>query len=308
MSHLLPYLLTLLLVPAIAWAGVPSPEPPAAQILRRVMAKPEPTELAKALGEIDQIIAKGPKLPVNHYVRGWVLSHQNKAADAVAEYDRAIVLDPAFSDAMYNAGLLLARMGKPEEALARWSDANKADPAFIDAYYNAGQLRYNRKEFAMALEQWSKAGAHSPQDFDIAKKILQCYNALGDRSAAVKARERVFALWRTDEKVHKLTEYVFDQFDVGKAHIYANETFDPKGELFYVYTFRVTGPDNKVIGTVQLESSAVIQEMGTPYILGVSRGKEHRTTKQGFKTLPDYSALKPLVVELITSEFAAAIK
>jgi tetratricopeptide (TPR) repeat protein len=266
--------------------------------------------LNKFLAEIDGEIAGAPGLAVNHYVRGWLLSHLGRLEEAVGAYDRAVENDPTFADAYYNAGVVLADLGRIEDALKRWYAASEVDPKHVDAYYNAGLAHYNRKEFAQALDRWSRARAQAPDDFDIAKKILQAHNALGDRAAAAKARETVFRLWRTsgDPGVRRLTEYVFDQFEVEGTRVYAYETFEPEGDLYYVYTFRIAGPNGKLAGTVQLESSAIIREMGTPYILGVTTGSRHETLTQSFKVLPAYETLKPIVTKIIEERFAVTPK
>jgi tetratricopeptide (TPR) repeat protein len=286
-------------------------QPRAIQIIEQAEKNPnDKALLTNSLSEIDREIASAPRLAVNHYVRGWLLSHLGRLEESVVAYDRAVEIDPKFADAYYNAGVVLADLGRTEEALKRWYAATEADPKHVDAYYNAGQVHYNRKEFAKALDRWSKARALAPDDFDIAKKVLQAYNALGDRGAAAKARETVFQIWRTSNNpgVRRLTEYVFDQFDVGATHVYAYETFEPKGDMYYVYTFRVAGANGKLAGSVQLESSAVIREMRTPYILGVTTGNRHETLSQSFKALPTYDTLRPIVTKIIAERFAATPK
>jgi tetratricopeptide (TPR) repeat protein len=304
-------LLGALLVLAQTSAGASQSEKPRAfQILEEAEKNAKDQALLGAfLAEIDREIAAAPRLAVNHYVRGWLLSHLGRLEESVAAYDRTVEIDSTFADAYYNAGVVLADLGRVEDALNRWYAANEADPRHVDAYYNAGQLHYNRKEFSKALDRWSKARAQAPDDFDIAKKVLQAHNALGDRAAAAKARETVFQLWRTsgDPRVRRLTEYVFDQFDVERTHVYAYETFDPKGDLYYVYTFRVAGSNGKLAGSVQLESSAIIREMGTPYILGITTGSRHETLPQSFKALPAYDTLKPIVTKIIEERFAAPV-
>lgn len=305
--------LILSLVAFVTTTGVATggEESRAAQILNEAVAKAgDRTFLTQSLAQIDSEVAINPRLGGNHYVRGWILSRLDRPDEAVAAYDKAFELNPTLADAPYNAGVILAERGQEDEALKRWNAAAIADPKHIDAYYNAAQLHYNRKEFAKALERWTKAQQLAPTDFNIAKKILQANNALGNRDAASKARKTVFEIWRTspDDKVRKLTEYVFDQFDLDKIHVYAYETFEPKGDLYYVYTFRAAGPDGKVAGTVQLESSAVIREKGTPYIIGYSIGKEHRTTGITFKELPAYDELKPHIIRLIAENLMGPSK
>lgn len=287
------------------------PAPPAVQILQRAEADPQNTTLLEQLlGEVDKEVAANPKLAVNHYVHGWLLSHLGRGAEAVTAYDRAAELEPGFADALYNCGVVLSDLGRSDEALAHWNAAAEADPKHIDAYYNAAQTYYNRHQYKDALERWQKALALDPGDFDVQKKVLQAFNGLHERAGATKAREALLALWRDsdDPRVKAMTEFCFDQREVGKVHVYAYETLDPKGDLFYPYTFKLAGPDNRIFGSVRLESSAVIREAGTPYILGFSSGATHATTRTAYKTLPSYGALWPDVEKIIRKEFASAVQ
>ena len=297
-------------VPVRALKTSRAQEEPALQILREAMGhEQDRAVLESCLARIDGEIQARPGFGLNHYAAGWILSHLGKSEEAVAAYDKAIKADPKIADAAYNAGVILAGLGREAEAARHWEAAIAADPSHIDALYNLGQLRYNGKQFAEALESWSKAHALAPSDFDIAKKVLQATQALGRREAAQQARAAVFAIWKASEdpKVRALTEYVFDQFDVGKLHVYAYETFEPKGELYYVYTFRAAGPDGKVVGTAQLESSTAIRDMGTPYILGVTVGQDHHTLKDTFKELPSYDVLRPLIIKVIEEYLAKLV-
>jgi len=293
--------------PAHASRVSPSQEEPAILILKEAEAnKQDRKVLEGCLARIEAETKARPGFGLNHYVAGWILSHLGKLEEAVASYDRAFKNDPKLAAAAYNAGVILAGLGRDNDAVERWEAAIVSAPEDIDALYNLAQLHYNRKDFAAALQSWSKARELAPSDFEIAKKVLQATNALGQRAAAVKAREAVFDLWRTsdDPEVRKLTEYVFDQFDVGTLHIFAFETFEPKGDSYNVYAFKAAGPDNKTVGTVQLESSPSLRDAGTPYIIGVKAGGEHRTLGMAFKDLPSYDVLKPLVVKVIEDNIA----
>ncbi len=286
-------------------------EEPAIRILREAMAKADDRAfLERSLAAVDEETRKNPKGANNHYARGWLLSRLKRGEEAVAAYDEANRVSPGFADALYNAGVVLAGLGKVDEALARWEAAIAANPKHVDAYYNAAQNYYNRKDFKRALDRWSKARALVPKDFDIVKKVLQAENALGDREAAAKTRLALFELRRTSEdpRIRQLKSYVFDQFDVGKAHIYVYETFEPEGDLYQVYRFQITDPSGKAVGSIDLESSAVIREAGTPYVLGMNVEGEHTTFSIGYKALPAYTDLKETVTPLIEKHFAKVVK
>jgi len=114
----------------------------------------------------------------------------------------------------------------------------------------------------------------------------------------------VFALRMSsrDPNVASLKDYVCDQFEVCKRKVFAAETFDTSGDLAYVYRFDVYDGKQR-LGSVNLETSAVIREMGTPYLLGMDKPGVHSELGLGWKTLPAYKDLKPLVVKAIGDHF-----
>jgi len=275
-------------------------------LLRGAMEKEnDPAALADSLAKLDDLVKREPKQADAQYARGWVLSRLGKTDDAVAAYDKAIVLDKRLADAAYNAGVILARAGKQKDAVARFDKALVADPKHADAAYNAGQGYYDLKQFAKAAERWSTAQQLAPDDFNTAKKLVQAYTALGKTAEAAKARDKVFALKKaaTDPGLVRMKSYVFDQFDVGKHHIFVYEAFDTSGDIAYVYQFQVTEAD-KPIGSVNLETSAVIREQGVPFILGMDKGDKHSTFgDKTWKTLPAYKDIKAIAIAKIKASF-----
>jgi tetratricopeptide (TPR) repeat protein len=293
-------LLTLAVVTAMTTNARADSE--ATAILKNAIAHEKDKQvLTESLAAIEKVIAKNGKDAEAHYTRGWVLSRLLRRDDAVAEYDRALAIDPKFASAAYNAGVVLSDLNRDKEALVRFDKALAIDPKHVDAAYNAGQAYYNQKDFKHAAERWATAQKLEPDDFQIAKKLVQAHNALGDEAAAAKARDAVFALWKAG-KAGQIKDYVFDQFDVGGHHIYAFETFDTSGDLAYVYRFAVTDHD-RPIGSVNLETSAVIREHGVSYLLGVDKGGVHGQLGKMFEKLPSYRELKPLVIEAIKAKF-----
>jgi tetratricopeptide (TPR) repeat protein len=289
-----------LLIATLAGAALAS-ESAAERILGRATeAENDPDRLRDLLAEIEGEIAAHPADASAHYTRAWILSHVGRDEDAVAEYAEASRLDPTLADAHYNAGCVLADLGRVDEALRQWTLAVEADSNHVDALYNAAQYRYNRKEYADALALWSRAMRLTPGDFGTAKKVLQAENALGEWGAAAEARKVVFELWRTSEdaKVRGLKQYCFDQFDVAGTHVYAYETFEPSGEKYQLYAFRVTEAET-TIATVALESSPDLRRQGNAYGLTATGRMVALETPVSFAELPRYEALRPMVVKLI---------
>ncbi|HWU90696.1 MAG TPA: tetratricopeptide repeat protein [Kofleriaceae bacterium] len=282
------------------------PDGEAIAILKVAMAKEKDrAALDQALAELDALVAKRPKDAEAHYARGWVLSRLERPDPAVAAYDKAFELDKKLADAAYNAGVVLARSGKGRDAAVRFDRALAADPKHVDAAYNAGQSYYDAKQFAKAAERWTTAAKLAPDDFNAAKKLVQAYMALGKDAEAAKAREKVLALKQAakDPQLAKLSSWVFDQFDVGKYHIYVYEAFDTSGDLAYVYRFQVTEHD-RPLGSVNLETSAVIREQGVPFILGMDKGGTHTSfSDKTWKTMPTYRIVKAEAIKKIAASF-----
>lgn len=292
-------------------AVLASQEDPSLKILKDAMAQEgDPAALQRALAAVGEDLKTRPKAEKAHYARGWILSRLNRLEEAVAAYDEASRLSPTFADAFYNAGVVMSRLKRNAEASARYDAAAAADPAHVDALYNAGQSYYDQKNFRASVDRWSKARVLNPKDFDIVKKVLQSQNALGDTAGAAQTRHALLELRResTNPKIKNLKAYVFEQFDVGKAHVFAYEYFDLQGDLYYVYRFQVTDAADRAAGSINLESSAVLREAGTPYVLGVDKGKEHITTTTAFKTLPAVAEIKPAVLKLIETHFPELVK
>ena len=293
-------MMTRALLLVLAMTTTASAESEALPILKNAIAHEKDTKvLQDSLAAVEAIIAKNAKDPDAYYARGWLLSRVGKPDDAVTAYDHALSLDPKLADAAYNAGVVLGSLHKEKEAIAHFDKALAIDPKHVDAAYNAGQGYYNTKDFHHAAERWATAAKLAPDDFQIAKKVVQAEHAVGNDGAA--ARDHVFALWKAG-KVGGAKDYVFDQFDVGAHHIYASETFETGGDLAYVYRFDVTDNDNK-LGSVNLETSAVIREQGIPYLLGMDKGGTHSQLGKSWKKLPSYKELKPLVVDAIKAKW-----
>jgi tetratricopeptide (TPR) repeat protein len=282
------------------------PDGEAIAILKVAMAKEkDPAALDRALADLEALLAKKPKDADAHYARGWVLSRLGRSEPAVAAYDKAFELDGKLADAAYNAGVVLSRAGKGKDAVVRFDRALAADPKHVDAAYNAGQSYYDAKQFAKAAERWVTASQLAPDDFNAAKKVVQAYMALGKDTDAAKAREKVLALRKAakDPQVARLKSWVFDQFDVGKLHVYVYEAFDTSGDLAYVWQFQVTEQD-RPLGSVNLETSAVNREQGVPYILGMDKGGTHSSfADKMWKTMPAYRTVKAEAIKKIQASF-----
>jgi hypothetical protein len=137
-----------------------------------------------------------------------------------------------------------------------------------------------RTEDAARFDAQFKA---NPQNVDAAYDAGQAYYNLGKMDLA-------------------LDPFVFDQFTVGDAHVMANETLDPKGDLYDVVAFSFYNKANKLVGVVHVESSKYGRETGVPYVLAVTTPAGHRTKNVMWKTMPPYPELKRVAIETAGSD------
>jgi tetratricopeptide (TPR) repeat protein len=254
----------------------------------------------KLLDEARALTQQQPMSAHAFYCLGRVSSLLNHLSPALAAYEQALKLDSKMSSAHYNAGVVLTRLNQPKRALTSFLKAGKLDPKSSDAFYNAAQVYYNQKDYKNALKYWQKVLALEPNDFEATKKVLQAQNALGDFSAAEKTRAALFRLRQnsSDPQLRKLKSVVVDQFHVAGYHVFAYETFEPSGDLYYLYEFKLT-QGNRVQATVNLESSAVLREKGVPYVIGISRKSGHTTTRILYRKRPGYKVLRAAVIGMI---------
>lgn len=252
---------------------------------------------AKAAATLRKAIELDPKNAGYRFELGRLLAREEHFEEALASFLEACRLDPDHAAAHCQAGVLLVAAGKDDEALAHFARAVGIDPQLVDAWYNAGQIHYDRARFERALEAWTKAAELAPDDFQTQTKLVQALYALGRYDAAAPHRKRLLELRPEDRR-----EFCFDQFEVGENRVFAYETFDKGGDLYYHFTFKVTSPKGEILETVNLESSAIIREHGVMYVLGRNRRAEHRTYGHSWTELPAYAEIKALVIKAAKGE------
>ena len=139
-------------------------------------------------------------------------------------------------------------------------------------------------------------------DFDILKKVVQTYYALGKIADGEKARVELVALWRAspDPTTKRLTEYGYDQFEVGATKVMAVVPLVPsKGPVEIVTLFRVVDDKGKATGVViAVEQSEISKSSPTPYVLSIDRAGKYSVVG-GFAKQPTHLELKAAVAKLL---------
>ncbi len=265
-------------------------------ILERAIADQEkPGALQAALLKLDALAGHGTSDATLEYARGWVLSHLERPVDAVTAYRHAIALDPNLAGAHYNLGVLLAsNPTTKEESLRYFETAARLDPTNADASYNAGQADYDLERFGAALEQWRHTQQVTPNDFQVARKLVQTLNALGLWADAAVARDYALRLLREhrDPSAENTKNFCVDQLPLKMHRVYVYENFDPASPNL-VYSCRITNARSEAIGQLEL-----IRDGESHYVLRVANDTSGKVPARAFGARPAWPELKPVVREM----------
>lgn len=201
-------------------------------------------------------------------------------------------------DALYNQGLAAARAGDHGRAAELWENAVAADPKNVDALYNLGQHHQLRGDAAAQLRFFLAAHQLAPRDVEILKKVVQSHYRLSQLDQAAPFKQQLVGIVKAspDPKVASMKEFCIDQFTVDAGTFFVYETIEPKGDLHYLLRFRLMA-GNKMIRSINVESSAVLKERGLVAVLGQHQDGRHSTFRVGWKVLPPYPELKKIVLE-----------
>ena len=106
-------------------------------------------------------------------------------------------------------------------------------------------------------------------------------------------------IWNKNPDLRNKKMYTIEIYNIDENIVYARESFEKEGDLYYYYSFNIFDKNENLLTTINLESSLIIRSMDTMYILGADiydDGKRiHKTYNIGFKELPEYEELKRLV-------------
>jgi tetratricopeptide (TPR) repeat protein len=268
----------------------------ARSILGQAIANQEkPGELQGALQKLEALAGHGTSDATLEYARGWVLSHVERPVDAVAAYRHAIALDPTLAAAHYNLGVLLSsNPTTKEESLRYFEAAARLDPRNADASYNAGQADYDLERYGAALAQWRHTQLLTPDDFQVARKLVQTLNALGLWTDAAVARDYALRILRErrDPSALNTTSLCVDQLPLKMHRVYVYENLDPASPNL-VYFCRIINARNEPIAELDL-----IRDGESHHVLRLANNSTDKVPAREFSARPPWPELKPIVSEM----------
>ena len=130
------------------------------------------------------------------------------------------------------------------EAHKKFVEALAIIPDGTGSLYNGGLAAYLSGDFKEAIRLWERLVEVDPEDWEGHAKLVQAYQATGDRERRDRHRDTLFDLRRqgVDEELSKMKSYRRDQFDVEGMRVLAFESFALEGNHAELYSFIVLKP------------------------------------------------------------------
>lgn len=97
-------------------------------------------QYAEALGKADAFLSKNPRDAQMRFLKGVILTEQNKTADAIAVFTRLTEDFPALPEPYNNLAVLYAAAGQYDKARGALDAAIRTNPTYATAYENLGDV------------------------------------------------------------------------------------------------------------------------------------------------------------------------
>jgi tetratricopeptide (TPR) repeat protein len=114
-------------------------------------------QTAKALAEIDAVIAKDPNRARAFRARGEILRQTGKTEAAFEALNEAIRLEPDNANGYANRGNAFNNAGKYDRAIEDYNEALRLKPDFAQAFSDRGAAWYFKGEYQKAIADYDEA-------------------------------------------------------------------------------------------------------------------------------------------------------
>jgi len=212
----------------------------------------------------------------------------------------------------------LFEAGKYAEAAAYAKKALETDKANAGLMYNGGMAAYLAGDYQVSLEFWIPLMAIEVDNIKLKAKLIQSYEALGDKQNAGKQIADIYQMYqnRKGKEYEAIRFFTRDQFQVDGKRVMVFEYFELSGDRAVKYSFNVLNKagetDYKLsLGSYDVTDGFMQSQEKLPggmryhHLDGYyDKGASHRT--YGFyKGAPDYAVLKETVKGIIMGKIEA---
>lgn len=260
----------------------------------------------QAQGHFISALAIDPdNLAANEYL-GLSYFYTGNLESAEMQYLRCIEINPDYHKAYYLLSLVKGQEKDLETAIDYAKTAFELDPGNGNYKYRLGMYYFDAGDFDNAWPLLKSLADADPSNYFSISMCMQMAFKKGveDMYTDLKGKLKEARMLSRDQRLRQLKHFQIETFSFQEYYIEAAEAFDFDEELYYHWIFRIFNTDGSLEKIINLESSSVIRELGTDYIIGIDHFKEnsryHETTNIGFKGMPSYETVKEYVILELT--------
>jgi ketosteroid isomerase-like protein len=154
----------------------------AAQLLRA-------GQQAQALSKADAYLAKNPRDPQMRFLKGVILTEQNKPSEAIAVFTKLTEDYPALPEPYNNLAVLYAANGQYEKARVALDKAIHTNPTYATAYENLGDVHAK-----LASEAYDKALQLDSGNSGAKAKLTMVHSLVGNTTGVINPKAATVAV------------------------------------------------------------------------------------------------------------------
>jgi tetratricopeptide (TPR) repeat protein len=204
---------------------------------------------------------------------------------------------------------------KYPEAFEAYRQASAKDPTNPSLLYNTGLMAYLSGKPKEAIAPWRKLKEFEPDDWQVRSKLIQAYEAAGQKKHRDEERAALLKLRKEskDKDLKKVKFYNRDQFGEGDLRIIALEYFELEGDKPIRLSFVVTTPEGESTQTrYTLGSYDVTNEIAREHLQKNGKPSDRLWHLDAYKQdgnvhelyemfigEPDYDRVKSIVREIL---------
>jgi tetratricopeptide (TPR) repeat protein len=140
-------------------------------------------EYAAALGKADSFLARHPRDAQMRFLKGVILTEQNKSAEAIALFTKLTEDFPTLPEPYNNLAVLYAAAGHYDKARAALDKAIHTNPAYATAYENLGDIHAK-----LASQAYDKALQLNTDNSDAKSKLTLVRSLVANTAAGVSPK------------------------------------------------------------------------------------------------------------------------
>ncbi len=150
-------------------------------------------QTAKALADVDAVLAIDPNRARGFRIRGEIFRQNGKTEAAFQALNQAIKLEPDNADGYDNRGNVFNNTGKYDRAIEDYNEALRLKPDFAQAFSDRGAAWYFKGDFQRAIADYDQAIRLEPDRAQTYtnrgaayRKLGRIERALDDETAAIR--------------------------------------------------------------------------------------------------------------------------